>query len=320
MSPETPRGTVESRRFRTWEPDATVRPERAWRIVLKYGLTQNLRSWWVVLPLVAALVGLVALLGAATVEWGSAEEGGGAYVETLSAFVGGILAIGAAFVFLVGTPLFSEDLRFNAPLFYFSKPLRIRDYVLGKASQLALIVAATTLLPILALLVIGALLAPANATPPTEAFYLDPADWKTRTLDTVGDWAYAAAVLLPGVVAVSAFVVSATLLASVYTRRAWHSAMALVAVLGGWGILGAIASETSRSAFQHIFGPGGWFYLLTVLPLDLRFDPQARDAVVAPESTLAWPAILTAYVLVVGLSVLFYALTVRRLRRQEAWL
>lgn len=313
-------GTVERRRFRTWEPDTSARPDQAWKIVFRYGIQRSLRAWWVVLPLVGAAVAIVMMLAGASMSWSLSEPGWGPQHWELIDMAWGLLAIGAAFVFLVGTPLFSEDLRFNAPLFYFSKPLRVRDYVLGKAMHLAVVLVAVVMVPLVLLLILGMVLGPANAVPPEGAVAGQVADWKVETLDTVGDWLFAAAVLLPGVLLILAFATAVTLAVSVHTRRAWHSAMALVAILGGWSLLGSIAGEFTRNATGHLFGPAGWLYLIIAMPLQRHFLPEASHDPVPPGLQHALPAILLAYLIVGALTFLCGALVMHRLRRQEAWM
>jgi ABC-2 type transport system permease protein len=61
---------------------------------------------------------------------------------------------------LVAPPLIAQDIRSRAYMIYFSRPITIMEYVLGKASVIAAYLAMITTLPALALYVLGVLLSP----------------------------------------------------------------------------------------------------------------------------------------------------------------
>jgi len=66
----------------------------------------------------------------------------------------------AIVVGLVAPALVSRDLRAKAWLVYFTRPVRELDYIVGKLVVLAMLVAAITMLPALALWVLGVLVSP----------------------------------------------------------------------------------------------------------------------------------------------------------------
>ncbi|NBP87487.1 MAG: hypothetical protein EBU59_03045 [Planctomycetia bacterium] len=66
----------------------------------------------------------------------------------------------AAVVGLVAPTLISRDLRAKAWLVYFTRPVGRREYILGKATILLLLVLAITMLPALALWLMGVLVSP----------------------------------------------------------------------------------------------------------------------------------------------------------------
>lgn len=66
----------------------------------------------------------------------------------------------AIIIGLVAPTLISSDLRAKAWLIYFTRPVGRLEYVLGKASILAVLVAAVTVLPALALWILGVLVSP----------------------------------------------------------------------------------------------------------------------------------------------------------------
>jgi hypothetical protein len=66
----------------------------------------------------------------------------------------------AIIIGLIAPTLISSDLRAKAWLIYFTRPVGRLEYVLGKASILAVLVAAVTVLPSLALWILGVLVSP----------------------------------------------------------------------------------------------------------------------------------------------------------------
>ncbi len=66
----------------------------------------------------------------------------------------------AVVVGLVAPRLIADDLRAKAWLFYFTRPLSRLDYILGKLGVLAVIVSLITLLPAIALWLVGVLVSP----------------------------------------------------------------------------------------------------------------------------------------------------------------
>ncbi len=312
---------LESRRFRTWEGETGIVAARAWVILLRYGLQRMVRTWYLSVALAVTAIYIVVVLGVFTYAGQSGYTKG-----DLDAAIAMFLLPGAIYLFLVGTPLIAEDVRYNAPLFYFSRPLRVRHYFLGKGVQLAGVIALTSLLPI----ILFALMIPIvglKDAPPTDWYgqAWEPRnlhDWKVSHLDTIGDWLYGSFVMIVGAISVLFFVVSTMIACSAHTRRAWHAGMAFVAILGSWTMLGVFATELVKGAAQNLFGPGGWVYLVLEMPLALQFSPYARPYSGSPSSTYdgAGFAIVLAHLLLLGVGAFALWLSDRRLSRLEALL
>lgn len=312
-------GSVETRRFRTWESDVEAAPARAWRIVFKYGLLRVLRAWHMRLLLVLSLIFAVIMLG--TYSYTLADVPTGPDGEAVTAATASILLPTIAFLLFVGAPMFSEDLRFNAPLFYFSKPVTARDYVLGKGSLLTAILAVTALLPFLIFLgftLVGALTAQPLRWDGTPLSGDALVEWDQTHLNSFQDWLYVTVSVLPGLFVYMVFLASLFVAMSAWTQRAWHAAIGAVAVFGGWSILGLTASEVSNTALGDAFGPLGWFQVMVVAPVEVRFGFWQSYRPTTPEYlTQLGTAIPLTYTMVIGATVLCWLATHWRLRRME---
>ncbi|MES2155300.1 MAG: hypothetical protein V4510_09220 [bacterium] len=310
---------VETRRLRTWEADAGYVPQRAWRVIMKYGYLRMARTWFLAtlgIGIVITEVLLLAGLSRSMVSATTAPDPG-----TILATVFFFLAVAVVALILVGAPLFADDLRFNAPLFYFSRPLRPDDYLRGKAMQMVSLLAALALLPTLALMVLGMLLGSTAGTPTD--FAGNPlagdalAAYNATHLTGFADWLYATAVVGAGVAVVLAFGIAVTLCASAYTRRGWHAGLAAFGFLGAWSVIGAMAKFGAKGAYESLFGPFGWIGLVLERPMTMRFhssSPNPADAV--PEGSGF--AVAIAYGLLLATTLMLLGATVRRIRRVEA--
>lgn len=322
---------VERQRFRTWDAKRDIDAGRQWRIIVRYGVGPMLRSWYIYTPLVMWAMALIAVLGVSTSLWVSSEPSS-VNGMALGAIAMSFLAVGGLFTLLVGSQVFSEDLRFNSPLFYFSKPLRTPQYAWGKIAHIAAFVVTATLVPVVLWLLLGLLVGmPLRSMPDFEAWYGGGRpgmverfehEWRVNSIDGLGQWAYAVAVVVPGLLAASTFFVSLAAVIGVHTRRAWHTAMGIVAVIGGWGMLGVIAGDLHRTALADAYGPFGWIHAVVMMPLELAFSTSANPLMGEPSRHYehAGGAIAVGYVMLLGLSALCIHLTLRRLRRLEALL
>lgn len=313
---------LESRRFRTWEQDTHAEPANRWGVVLRYANLRMVRTWYL-----AGLLALVAINTIISVTAFSYDALNGTTVDLYYAAMAVFSFAPGLFLLLVGAPMLAEDVRFNAPLFYFSRPLRSADYLLGKCMHLFGLVVATGLAPLM-LVGVMVLVLGVHDVSPTE-----PWTGATRTaeemevarihaVDTYGDALYATVFTTLGVAAVLFFLTSAMVLCSAFTRRAWHAAMAFVAILGSWSLLGAFATELVRGAWENLFGPAGWMYLAVIMPLEKHFTVSGRTGEGYGAAGLdgAWGAIPLAYLLLIGAGTACLWAASRRIQKLEALL
>jgi hypothetical protein len=316
-------GTVDFRRFRTWDAEPSTVATPAWRIVARYEYVRLVSNWSGV-----ALMILLVVVGVLVV--GFASYGFAQGTSISGAALGGLAMTGfyplAAILLLLGGPLLADDVRFNAPLFYFSKPLRVQDYFAGKVAFLASVVGWGVLLPVLLVLLMALVVGVPTAHPPEH--YADPAhftaaesaalvaNWRASHVDTVGDWVAAASALVPGILVCAAFFVALAVAASAYTRRGWHAGMAFVAIVGGTAIAGGVLADAIEGAAAHLWSPVGWSYLILGLPLDMMFH-VGRPLGEVTRFRGAGTAIPLAYVLMLAATGLLAWASLRRLRRLE---
>ena len=307
---------LERRRFRTWEQDTQAPPSRRWAVVLRFSALRTLRTWYL-----ASLLALAVLLAAIGLVAFSYDAINGTNKDAYAAAAGMFLVMPTVFLLLVGAPLLAEDVRFNAPLFYFSRPLRTVDYLLGKCLHAFGLVAATGLVPIV-LFCLMVLLIGVHDVSPTDPYTGDlrsdeeMAALSAQRIDGVGEALYAAFVTILGAASVLFFATSAMIACSAYTRRAWHAAMAFVAILGCWSLLGVFAIELVKGAGQHLFGPAGWGYLVLGAPMDAFFAQPPLPSYLRG----AGLAIPLAHLLLIGTGIGSLRLAQRRLRRLEGLL
>lgn len=313
---------LESRRFRTWESDTYAEPANRWGVVLRYATLRALQTWYL-----AGFLALVVVNTIISIIVFSYDASNGTGADLYYAALAVFSFAPALFLLLVGAPLLAEDVRFNAPLFYFSRPLRPADYLLGKCLHLFGVVVATGLVP-LVLVSAMVLVLGVHDVSPTDSFSGDvrsPDEMRVariHAVDTLPDALYAGFFTTFGGAACLFFLTSAMVLCSAYTRRAWHAAMAFVAILGSWSLLGAFATELMRGAWQHLVGPAGWMYLAVILPLKKHFTVTGQTGKGWGASGMqgAWGAIPLAYVLLIGAGAACLWFANRRIQRLEALL
>lgn len=325
-----PGQVLERRRFRSWDGESEP-PARPWTILVRYGIVRMLRTWWIATLLVLVLVYDIVIVGVASYAF---ADGNAADYEFVLVGVSMLTMPAVLFLLLLGSPSFAEDVRVNAPLFYFSRPLHRDQYVIGKTVTVGGLLAAITLVPmvvcILLMLLLGIPLARQPSGPYVTAATL--ASWKATHIDTFADGLYTSLTVLLGTVLVLAFLTSGALLCSAYTKRGWHAGVAFVALLGGWSMLGSYAGSLVRSVYGELFSPAGWADLAVTVPqtirytlADLRLDAAAADTGAYTNTYLrsqenyyaaAPGAIALAYVLLAATTLVFSSLTLRRIRTQ----
>ncbi len=317
---------IESRRFRTWQSEREV-PTPPWRIILKYGYLRMFKTWYMAVLLVLIAVGAIVTVGAASY-WFASDPSGVPWWAISESW--GIFGVGMGLILLViGSGLFSEDLRFPAPLFYFSKPLGVRDYMLGKLVQLGSLLLMAGVLPVILLLLmanIGSIDSQAvdwRGQPLTGRGLLE---WEISHINGFQDWAYTWFFTVAGVLSTVFFTTSLMVYLSSITQRAWHAAMAFVAVLGGWTILGSASAIAVRDVRENLMHPFGWMESVLSLPMRIRFDPYLQASFLESSGSRldrldyydpAGVTIIVSHVLLVGIGFLALYLTYHRLRRVE---
>ncbi len=317
---------VDSRRFRTWtdesDEDASVP-----RTIIKYGLIRTLASPYVRILLVLSLIATIGAIGTLlsfVFGGGFSTEGTGLHGEVFGASLLLALIPAVTFLLFVGAPLFSEDMRFNAPLFYYSKPVTWRDYLLGKFGVLGVVLGATVLVPVVLFLLIT-MVSSFFARPPTRArFYEDSgefnarvAEWGPSQIDSFPEWLFATFTAVPALLVFLLFLVVTFCAMSTWTTRAWHAGTASVVFLGILSMVGGLIQDSSRTVVGGAFGPFGWLEATIVGPLALFFsDGQLSTYRETYYSTLP-QAIVLSYLVMAGWILFFGAAIFWRTRRME---
>ena len=275
---------VESRRFRTWETASTTGSVVVWWLLVRYLVNRYIRVWYVYMVVILGVFG--ALLGVflLNVVAGEEQQIFGVRPDLIQEGPLAFIGIGMAlFALLVTAPSIAEDVRFNAHLFYFSKPVRTWDYMLGKTAFNFFGLALVGIIPALILagtvLSIGPwdesaileLLIEDGATPAEARAQMD--EMRSDRVDTWADAWYLATMPLLATLSLSVGLVGLTMAFSAFTRRAWHAAVGVVIFIVGWSVLGGIASETIESAEWRLYFPAGWMDAVTFLPISYRFRP-----------------------------------------------
>lgn len=322
-------GAVDFRRFRTWDAEPAMVATPAWRILVRYGYIRLTSSWMGRILLILLAIAAVLTVGAT-----SYALAGGSGIPAM-AWLGSMMQFSlplAAILLLVAGPLFAEDIRFNAPLFYFSKPLTTADYLRGKLAFLGSLVGLAVVVPILLLLVLSLVVGlPASHAPDAAEAqmrgYRTPAeiaeyraDWQSSHIDTLPEWFGATAATLPGLLLVVGMFTAIAVACSAYTRRGWHASMAFVAIVGGTAIAGATFADSVEGAAGHLASPVGWTSLILSMPLTLMFPSQAGGLNDYQKQQVegAATAIPVAYVLTLATTLACLWLARRRLLAQEA--
>lgn len=306
---------IETRRFRVWEQEAQPNLQARWKVLLRYAIVRTTHTWYLSVLLALAAIGTIITL----VSFSYVLLSGAQTSEVFLAAQMSFIWIPAVFLLLVGAPLIAEDVRFNAPLFYFSRPLRTADYLMGKCVHIFGLIVATGLIPF-AIFCIMVLVLGVHDVPLVNGFNDQPRDPDAIARDrqvsitTIPEALYASFVSLLGFASVLFFITSAMIFFSSMTRRAWHAAMAFVAVLGSWSILGAFMTELVRGAGENLFGPAGWMLLVLVAPLEAVFKAEGSNPTWLQGAGWAVPV---AHGLLIGMGVLALHLAHRRLRHLE---
>ncbi len=277
---------VESRRFRTWETGAHSNFVRAWWLLVRYQFNRYVRTWYVYMIIILGVFGAMLGLFMMSIIAGDAEGLPlGARPDIIQEGPMGFIGVAMVlFALLITAPSISEDLRFNAQLFYFSKPLRVRDYMLGKNAFNFIGMAAVGLIPVLILAASVIAVGPGDEVA-LRAFMqaeglsaerIDEfvSDWKYEGVDTWGDALYLAFMPAAAVISLAIGLVGLTMAVSSFTRRAWHAAVGTAIIVAGWSVLGAVISDGMTTSKGLLFYPMGWVYATVFLPFEHRFPPS----------------------------------------------
>lgn len=330
---------VESRRFRTWEQDARGHAVRNWWLLLRYLTQRYIRVWYVWMVIILGLFGSALGLFLMTLEGSDLPVGANPRIiqQGPMAFIGIGMAL---FTLLVTAPSVAEDLRFNAQLFYFSRPMRISDYLVGKTAFNFIGIALVGLIPILVLSLTTLSLGPGDEAAlraaladhgySSEHIERRIAEFHAQGVDSWADVFYVAFMPVLAVVSLSIGLVGLTMAMSSFTRRAWHAAVGTVVVLVGWSFIGDSGTGHIRGSERLLSHPFGWLEAVAFLPFDHRFRPADCDAF-DPASgdrfsrcgdlferlANAEVTIWTSHLLFVALGVLGLLVTWARLRQVE---
>lgn len=317
------KGNVDFRRFRTWDAEPAMVSTPTWRILVRYGYIRLASSWPGRILLILLAVVVVAIVGGAS--YGFA---GGVGVDAMAwsgVFVLFCFPL-AAILLIVGSSLFADDIRFNAPLFYFSKPVSVGAYFRGKLAFLGSLVGAAVVAPILLLLLLALFVGvPAGAPPEAPWYHVNQQtddqwreEWYATHVDSVGEWTLATVVTLPGMLLATTLFAALAVACSVYTRRGWHAGMAFVALVGGTSLAGGVLADSLRGASANLASPIGWAYLMVGMPMELLFArPGPRRPYEAEALAGAEFAIPLAYLLAAATTAGALWLSHLRLARQE---
>ncbi len=277
---------VESRRFRTWETGAQSNVVRSWWLLVRYQFNRYIRTWYVYMILILGIFGAVLGLFLMSIFGGGfGDLPTGAEPDLIQegpmAFIGIAMIL---FALLVTAPSIAEDLRFNAQLFYFSKPLRVRDYMLGKNMFNFIGMAIVGLVPVLILSATVLVTGPGDESAIRAALARDGAQaqdieefigaWKYSGVDTWADAFYLAFMPVAAVATLAIGLVGLTMMVSSFTRRAWHAAVGTVVIVMGWSVLGAVIADGIDSSRGLLFYPLGWIQATVFLPFQHRFPPE----------------------------------------------
>ncbi len=275
---------VESRRFRTWETGAQSNVVRSWWLLTRYQFNRYVRTWYVYMIIILGIFG--AMLGLFMMSLMAGDAGGmplGARPDIIQegpmAFIGIAMIL---FALLVTAPTIAEDLRFNAQLFFFSKPLRVRDYMLGKNAFNFIGMFIVGLIPVLILSATVLATGPGDEAA-LRSFMVEEGgwdasdvdefivEWKYSGVDNWGDAFYLAFMPVAAVGSLAVGLVGLTMAVSSFTRRAWHAAVGTVVLVMGWSVLGAVVGDGIRSSRGLLYYPMGWVRATVFLPFESRF-------------------------------------------------
>jgi len=152
-----PRGMIHDLGYKRYV--GTRRPQATrWRVITRQLLSHAWKKWWRYKAWLGFAVLITAILGAIMVASDSEELGdmrkSGMVVRLVDEIVFGGIAYFTKVAFLltltVGVSIVASDLKTGAFTFYFSRPVRPVDYVLGKVVALFILHASVILLPLLA--------------------------------------------------------------------------------------------------------------------------------------------------------------------------
>ncbi|MGB1697044.1 MAG: ABC transporter permease [Thermoplasmatota archaeon] len=298
---------IEGRRFRAWDQNSMAEPARKWVLIAKYNYLRYLKNPIAYLVLIAILLGF--FVGSAEMGLFDFNERPPRDIAQYLPLMAVMTALVCGGVVLLGAPSFSEDIRFNALLFYFSRPLRARDYLWGK---LAFLISGSLGVGVLAVGGLSMVLLVTGVPYDQSSDYSYFADPDT-TVDSALEFLPYMLLAIAGFLSMTWFTIGTVTLASVYTKRAWHAMLGWVAIMFGWTMFAALVFgyEGSGKA-EFLFSPGGWMSLVFDHPVNAMYE-SAR-------TSFQLPLVIAALVLAAGLGTAALALSKRRIAQMEGTL
>lgn len=289
---------IEGRRFRAWDQSSNATPDKQWILIGRYNFLRLVRN-----P-VAWILGVVSLVTLTPIffELGLFDEVYPHYwsVASITYTSTAVTMLCAACVGILGAANFADDVRFNALLFYFSRPLRSNDYLWGKLMGLATIVLG---FGAILTLIFAMMLLDGQVYDGPEISYLS-------YLETGGEAVILAFTGIAAFFAISLFALGTISLVSLYTKRGWHALLAWSAGILGWSIAGMFAfTPKVGSEALGLLTPIGWTIILTDFPVNEYYEnSNFGDLPLLMALSIIIPAML-------GILALF--LSMRRLKHME---
>lgn len=291
--------SIEEQRFRAWDQSSQAKADKQWLLIAKYNAIRIIRS-----PLAWVLGGFSLLLLApafVTLNLFSQYTDKIFITYDFSDYGTMITLISVAAIAVLGSANFSDDVRFNSLLFYFSRPLRAPDYLWGKLMGLATIIASYGFILILSFAMVFI-----DGSPGVEnenSYEAFVRNW--------GQAIWLASMAVFGFFAFNIYALGTISVLSLYAKRGWHALLGWVVLHLAWSFIWAILFSPFKepSAAASIFSPFGWFVANTLYPYQRLTEYETLGAIPV------YQAMGAGIALVIGVSSLLFCLN--RLKKME---